>query len=90
MTNPLDSGQALLRQALAAHNMKRNLVTMARDVGVPSPALEAFAYGSASLSPDVLKALALRILDAVYDPLTDKLSNGASQEPRLMGNRPLR
>ena len=68
MTEDQDSGQAILRRALATRNRKFNISLMARDLSIAPSALEEFAHGTASLTPEVLKALAGIVLDADYDP----------------------
>ena len=62
---------------------------MARDLGVSPSAFEDFAYGRASLTPDVLKVLALHSTPSTC-PRYDKLRNADRQEPRSMGKVPPR
>ena len=63
---------------------------MARDLGLPSSTLEAFAEGKVALPPQVLQALTLELFQgaAVYDPELDLLRSANRAAPRSLGIRP--
>jgi hypothetical protein len=91
-TETAESGSSVIRRALASRNRKLNLAGMARDLAVPSTALEAFACGDAKLAPEILVKLAERIWHGhlKYDPLTDTLQSANTSKPTSTGVPPPR
>jgi len=82
VTPMTESGIAIMRQALGARNRKMNLAGMARDLGVASTSLEAFATGDAKLAPGVLVKLAERIWNGhlKYDVATDAMQSANTRK----------
>jgi len=85
----MNSGTEEIRRALYSRNKKVNLAGLARDLGVPSSALEDFIRGRDTLAADILQALATYVWGgaAEYVPAIDKL-RAVKQVPRSMGVKP--
>ena len=92
MSTEIRTGTDVIRQALAALNKKFNIAALARDLNLSAGALEAFAYGHASLAPEALKALAVHLFNghAEYDPAIDMLRAAKREKPRPLGIGPPR
>jgi hypothetical protein len=78
------------RCTIVALNKKVNIAGLARDLSLSARALEAFAYGHASLAPEALKALTVHLFHgcAEYDPAIDMLRPAKREEPRPLGIGP--
>jgi hypothetical protein len=78
------SGADVLKRTLATRNKKINISRIARDVGLPVEALEAWLFNSAQarLAPEYMKKLAAVLYHgAGYDEVTDKLVPARKTEP---------
>src|SRR5262245_5264898 len=89
-TSEITTGTDAIRAALRVRGSKTNTAGLARDLGVSSATLDAFADGRAMLKPEVLQALAADLFHghAVFDPAIDRLRPAVQAEPRPLGVRP--
>jgi hypothetical protein len=86
----ITTGTDLIRVHLVGYGKKANLGALAKDLSIPSDALDLFARGKGRLAPEALKVLT-RFLwagAAEYDPAVDLLRSTNKQEPRALGLRP--
>ncbi len=86
----MTTGTDVIRAALNSRARKMNAATLARDLGVPSETLDAFARGRTDLSPDTLKALARDLFHghAEYDADIDRLRPATKTAPTPLGIHP--
>ena len=81
------TGTDNIRAALNARMIKNNTANMARDLGITSEALDAFARGTTTLPNDKLQTLTLDLWHGflVYDPERDVLMPAKKDPPRSLG-----
>ena len=81
MSTEIESGTSVIRRALTARNRGTNLAGMCRDLGIATPAVEAFITSNAKLTPEILVKLAAYIWadHLKYDPVDDVIRPAKTQ-----------
>jgi hypothetical protein len=83
------TGTEIVRQALLARQRKNNISSIAKELQIAIPALEAFAFGQAGLPVEVLKQLAVYLFpNAELDTKIDRLRS-ANRQPSMSLPKPL-
>jgi hypothetical protein len=89
MTEPT-TGTDLVGQALRRRNRRLNMAGFARDLGIASDRLEAFADGRIGLASETKQAIVRDIWagDVEFDAELNLLRSANKEEPRPLGVRP--